>query len=255
MDADDTVCRPLILLDFDGVINCFPEAKVWRRGKQARLDWMKPDDPRRSLYDPENNAFLIDCSHRVDLGRAHGGRWNLKWSSELVSRLKALHDDGLADMLWLTSWAYHTNLLNDVLGFMGEKYGDPSYLDDAVDDDSIQIRTAFWFDAMDGAYGTDKIIYVENLLKDMKNSGEMRPIIWCDDEEINSDNEKKLIDDGFADVCPILMVQPDERIGINRRQMKTIEDFVGKCNDGSMKTGISASRADSIESHGRHVGL
>lgn len=37
--------RPLVFIDFDGVINQFPDDKVMRR--QGRTDWMEPDDPRR----------------------------------------------------------------------------------------------------------------------------------------------------------------------------------------------------------------
>lgn len=40
--------RPLLFIDFDGVINQFPDPKVMRR--QGTTDWMRPDDPRRPLY-------------------------------------------------------------------------------------------------------------------------------------------------------------------------------------------------------------
>lgn len=38
--------RPLLFIDFDGVINQFPDPKVMRR--QGTTDWMRPDDPRRA---------------------------------------------------------------------------------------------------------------------------------------------------------------------------------------------------------------
>ena len=37
--------RPLVFIDFDGVINQFPDDKVIRR--QGRTDLMEPDDQRR----------------------------------------------------------------------------------------------------------------------------------------------------------------------------------------------------------------
>lgn len=40
--------RPLLFIDFDGVINQFPDPKVMRR--QGTTDWMRPDDPRRAAY-------------------------------------------------------------------------------------------------------------------------------------------------------------------------------------------------------------
>ena len=44
--------RPLLFIDFDGVINQFPDDKVMRR--QGRTGWMRPDDPRRAAYAPDN---------------------------------------------------------------------------------------------------------------------------------------------------------------------------------------------------------
>lgn len=35
----------MLFIDFDGVINQFPDPKVMRR--QGTTDWMRPDDPRR----------------------------------------------------------------------------------------------------------------------------------------------------------------------------------------------------------------
>lgn len=44
--------RPLLFIDFDGVINQFPDDKVMRR--QGRTDWMESDDPCRDTYSPDN---------------------------------------------------------------------------------------------------------------------------------------------------------------------------------------------------------
>lgn len=44
--------RPLLFIDFDGVINQFPDDKVMRR--QGRTGWMRPDDPHRAAYAPDN---------------------------------------------------------------------------------------------------------------------------------------------------------------------------------------------------------
>lgn len=61
--------RPLLFIDFDGVINQFPDPKVMRR--QGTTDWMRPDDPRRAAYAPDN-WFRPDRRERLlvhDLGR------------------------------------------------------------------------------------------------------------------------------------------------------------------------------------------
>lgn len=61
--------RPLLFIDFDGVINQFPDDKVMRR--QGRTGWMRPDDPHRAAYAPDN-WFRPDRRERLlvrDLGR------------------------------------------------------------------------------------------------------------------------------------------------------------------------------------------
>ena len=49
--------RPLVLIDFDGVINQFPDDKVRRR--QNSTAWMKPEDPRAAVY-AAGNWFVPD---------------------------------------------------------------------------------------------------------------------------------------------------------------------------------------------------
>lgn len=51
--------RPLLFIDFDGVINQFPDDKVMRR--QGRTGWMRPDDPHRAAYAPDNwfRLFMV----------------------------------------------------------------------------------------------------------------------------------------------------------------------------------------------------
>ena len=78
--------RPLVFIDFDGVINQFPDDKVIRR--QGRTDWMEPDDPRRDTYSPDN-WFGPDRRERL-LVRDLGRRFTIRWNAELVARLDAL---------------------------------------------------------------------------------------------------------------------------------------------------------------------
>lgn len=100
--------RPLLFIDFDGVINQFPDPKVMRR--QGTTDWMRPDDPRRAAYAPDN-WFRPDRRERLlvhDLGR----RFTIRWNAELVARLDALD----ADKWWLSTWQPETAQLNRALG-------------------------------------------------------------------------------------------------------------------------------------------
>ena len=100
--------RPLLFIDFDGVINQFPDPKVMRR--QGTTDWMRPDDPRRAAYAPDN-WFRPDRRERLlvhDLGR----RFTIRWNAELVARLDALD----ADKWWLSTWHVLLQCLFDRFG-------------------------------------------------------------------------------------------------------------------------------------------
>lgn len=82
--------------------------KVMRR--QGRTGWMRPDDPRRAAYAPDN-WFGPDRRERLlvhDLGR----RFTIRWNAELVARLDALD----ADKWWLSTWQPETAQLNRALG-------------------------------------------------------------------------------------------------------------------------------------------
>ena len=115
--------RPLLFIDFDGVINQFPDPKVMRR--QGTTDWMRPDDPRRAAYAPDN-WFRPDRRERLlvhDLGR----RFTIRWNAELVARLDALD----ADKWWLSTWQPETAQLNRALGVDALKQDRPIvWLDD-----------------------------------------------------------------------------------------------------------------------------
>lgn len=87
---------PLVLIDFDGVVNQFPDDKV--RCRQNSTAWMKPDDPRIQVYDPRN-WFIPDHSGTVWAGHYHGNI-RIHWASQLVDRIKALD----AEIIWLSTW-------------------------------------------------------------------------------------------------------------------------------------------------------
>ncbi|MBT1165455.1 hypothetical protein [Bifidobacterium simiarum] len=181
--------RSIVLIDFDGVINQFPDRKV--RSRQNSVDWMKPDDPRRAVYDPAN-WFIPDRREKVDLGSQ--GRWWITWSSELVRRLGSLD----ADIFWLSTWQPYTGLLN-------------RHLD-------VDWQTIDWYDPITNMGRlTGKRRAVLNHLR----LG--RPIIWIDDEETTYD--AGLAVEGTEHTAAVLGVGPNSDIGISRPQMTHIEEF------------------------------
>ncbi|MBT1162919.1 hypothetical protein [Bifidobacterium sp. SO1] len=182
--------RPLILIDFDGVINQFPDDKI--RQRRNSVDWMKPDDPRRRVYDPAN-WLIPDRKEHVRFDRR--GTFRILWSDELVRRLDALD----ADILWLSTWQPHTDLLNQHLG--------------------VDWETIRWYDPI-----TDAFRYTGKRRAVISHLKTERPIIWIDDEETTREAQS----DVFAarPSVPVLGVGPDARIGISRPQLGMIERFV-----------------------------
>lgn len=182
---------PLVLIDFDGVINQFPDDKVRRR--QNSTAWMKPGDPRIQVYDP-SNWFIPDSSHTVWAGNYHGNI-RIHWSSQLVERLKALD----AEIIWLSTWQPYVEALDMAL--------------------DVDWDTLHWYDPItrEGRYTGKRRSVISHL-----KTG--RPIVWIDDEETTYD--AGLAIQSSDPVAPVLGIGPDSRIGINRGQMAIIERFV-----------------------------
>ena len=187
--------QPIVLIDFDGVINQFPDRKV--RSRQNSVDWMKPADPRRETYDP-GNWFIPDRKEMIDLGSR--GRWPITWSSELVARLDALD----ADMFWLSTWQPYTGLLNRHL--------------------NVDWRTIDWYDPITN---TGRLTGKRRAVLNHLRSG--RPIIWIDDEETTYD--AGLAIEGSEHTGAVLGIGPRSEIGISRPQMDRIEEFTANPPD------------------------
>lgn len=207
-DGDLHDRRPLVFLDFDGVLNQFPDDKVRRRGNA--VDWMRPDDPRRASYAPDR-WFVPDMSAHV---RPGGMRLRILWSSELVRRLDALD----ADIVWLSTWQPYTGLLNHHLG--------------------VEWETIRWYDPVTGLGRlTGKRRTVRNAL------ALRRPIVWVDDEEVSYDAGLAL--QSTPHDTPVLMVGPDAHTGISRPQFDAIARWVASPpEDESVTAEVSGNGHD-----------
>lgn len=78
--------RPVIYTDFDGVLNAFPDSKIQRRGGVGHTGWLKPDDPRASLYSSDH-AFPLTGNLVVEVPP---GRYRLRWSRKLADGVHKL---------------------------------------------------------------------------------------------------------------------------------------------------------------------
>lgn len=197
--------------DFDGVFNAFPDPKVWRRGGQDRLDWLPVDDLRRELYDPDGNAFLLNGNTKLKVPE---GNYRVHWSNELAGRLHLLMESGVLRLHWLTTWQPYTSMLDKILGF-----------------DDMETVTERWYDeSTRRGIWTGKQDTVVARINTAYKTGSPLSLIWVDDEECNSIALKAVKaaldaheDDGSVHV---LMVRPDDRIGVSRRQLDEILGFV-----------------------------
>lgn len=192
-ELTDNDTRPLVLIDFDGVINQFPDTKV--RCRQNSTSWMKPGDPRIPVYD-HANWFVPDHNHTVWAGNYHGNI-RITWSAELVDRLRTLH----AQVLWLSTWQPYTDALNLAL--------------------NVDWETITWYNPItrEGRYTGKRRSVISRLALS-------RPIVWIDDEETTYDAGLAIQASGPA--APMLGVGPNSDIGISRPQMTMIEQFVNQ---------------------------
>lgn len=183
------MARAIVYTDFDGVLNAFPEAEP------------TPSD----LYSPER-AFRLDGDATVHVG--NGAAYRIRWSSELTDALHELACTGAIELQWLSTWQPYTALLNERLGWNAQIIG-----------------TVQWYDPItytglrDGKYRA-----VARRGEVEADGDDPAPIVWIDDEECTRTRCDELR--ASAPVAPVLMVRPDIRIGISRRQWALICAFI-----------------------------
>lgn len=200
---------PIIYLDFDGVLNAFPDRDMMKRGGQ---EWLmtkaRENDPRHDIYDLDK-AFHLDGNTRIHI--PHKSSYRIRWSRELSDNFKELMESGMVDARWLTTWQPYTQKLNATLGW------DESFID-----------TVQWYnkETLTGLY-TGKLDTVRQSMVAEGMKPDPTPIVWVDDDECDAYNVKKIVDSLPANQnIRLLMIRPNPCIGISRRQYDIIKDFV-----------------------------
>lgn len=233
--------KPLLLIDFDGVINAFPDEKLLRRGGQTGswLEKLSVDDPRRQLYSLDN-AFRLDRSERVTVTQINmydeceKTTVRIRWAGELAAAIRGLQADCEADVAWLSTWQPWTDKLERELGFT--RLGDEGPL----------LTTVRWYDPVSGENRVaGKLHAVAAVLQELQAAGQQRPIVWIDDEETGVEAERWLRSRGLGEASPLLMIQPDDRIGVSRSQWKHAVDFMRGAS-GETAPGIYADRTPHV---------
>lgn len=209
---------PMLFIDFDGVINVFPDAKAMRRGGFQDTISIKQDHPRYRLYHPDH-AYKPSSKATVTLPGYHNIK--LRWSPVLVDDLTRLVDNGSLAWTWLSTWRpYIRETLDPLLGtppfHISEWYtGSPRTLQSHA-----------------GKYGA-----VHQFMKEQPD----RPVIWIDDEECEPYAYRELTAEFPS--TPLLMIQPNDEIGISKPMMTSIKEFCKHPYDhGSLMLSESWSR-------------
>lgn len=233
--------KPHVFIDFDGVLNAFPEEKVLRRGGIGHTDWMKDSDPRKQVYDA-SNAFALDGNERIEIMRPSDMelmKLRIHYSMELACNISSLVSNGSIDCTWLSTWQPYTDRLNRILGFQN-------------------VSTAEWYDTNLIPNQTHKIDWLESFARnDYMNARHahpglpddelipyLTPIIWIDDEMVLNWTIN-IIETATPASC--LFIRPDDRIGISRPQY---DEMLAWIHDSNRRTGYLLEPLD----HGSHIG-
>ena len=203
---------PVMYLDFDGVLNAFPNTGIVNYSDVGHVELVPdPDGYRTDLYSAKR-AFPLDKTAVIDFGRR--GFHELHWSDELAGKLYALARGGMLDLRWLSTWQPYTEMLGDRLGW----------------DDSV-VSSVFWHDpnTHEGGVMQKLDLIMNEIIKQrerVERGYDAHAIIWVDDGAINNRTITALIHTQLA--SPLLLISPDARIGISRRQLELIYTFVNR---------------------------
>jgi len=178
---------PVWLLDIDGVINACTN---------------KPD---RTVWPADD--------WRTDRVNASGHHFPITWSRQVVDFIRNAHDSGLVEIRWHTTWQHEAQAVADLTGLPKFDVAHApeflAYNQIAPASEAERIREGrprppWW-----------KLPAAERVMRD-----EARPLIWTDDDITWSTQA------GLRAHAPVLLVSPDERTGLTKRQLRKISDFI-----------------------------
>lgn len=89
---------PVVLLDVDGVLNAHGPYQL--------------DYPRRKRrFNPH-----WDCQMSAGVASSDGRDWTIWWAQPAVDRLRKLHEAGLTEIRWCSTWNSDAGQIEDLLG-------------------------------------------------------------------------------------------------------------------------------------------
>jgi HAD domain in Swiss Army Knife RNA repair proteins len=189
---------PVWLLDIDGVLNAVahePDRSVWP-------DWQHGS------------------------AEADGVSWPIRFSPSVARTIRRLHERGLVEVRWLTTWRSDANrqlrLLLDLPAF--------EVVPDATPADSWSAATPLAHDAETTSHGAATAAYrpVEGewwkfaAVRDAVDRLEGRPLIWTDDELEDQPDAVAWVAEAVRDP---LVIAPAPQVGLTPRHLQVIESF------------------------------
>lgn len=205
--------RPIFFLcDFDGVINAPHDHNLWVKflevGSQPDIDTVP--HPERDFNPKEH--FSTDAS--VYVSDSYTER-KLLWSTELVDKIRFLHDSGKIVFIWVTGWKKKAvSILNPIFRFPDTvKFLEPVGVD----------KSPSWIHDWK----------VTALVEWYKTVPAGSPFIWVDDivtKEYVTYPKKGVLTDELLNSLgnpPALIIHTDERYGLTRPEWSEIEKFLG----------------------------
>lgn len=160
---------PVWLLDVDGVVNA------------SRPGWGGA---------PARGQLLAD-----------GQWWKLRWAPEVVAFIREVHEAGLAEIRWATTWVPWAAELEALWNLPPLPL---AFAPDHSSPDEAKLPAA--------------IAVV---------SEERRPLIWTDDERIPASGE--YLDALESSGQPTLLLRPQPTRGLRAADVDLIREFLGRC--------------------------
>jgi hypothetical protein len=193
MTATPDAQRPLWLLDVDGVLNAVakrPDRGVWRDWKHGKAT-------------------------------ADGVEWPIWFSPTVTGTVARLHETGVVEVRWLTTWGAQANgELRELMGLPELAVaGEPPHLAEDHGADSHGEAVAIE-EADDGKVGWWKLEAVQRILADEPE----RPVIWTDDD---LGGERDAVTWVERHVAQRLLLSPRPNTGLTPRQLRAIRSYCG----------------------------
>lgn len=206
--------KPLLLSDFDGVINAPTNHLFWTDS------YSKGIYPDPEIHHHEDRVLDELIHYTTDSVHYHEGGYGvnkLRWSSELVSDYRNLIVNDQVEFIWFTGWKEGAvKILTPLFNFPNaEQYIAPINPGETVSD-------------------IGHVWKIEAIIDLYKNQPKGRPFIWLDDlvtEQFRNTPDKGEKFDWLMEQIgnpPALIMHIDERYGVTRKDMQQIHEFIQK---------------------------